>query len=368
MHALVELPKRVGDDRDMAHGGLLAEPLGKVRYLDEEFGIGYAARVGRLQRVIEHGIAAQVLVHEIGVAPELDAFVEEMDQYVVEFVARNGHDHRDHHHRPSPQQRLSAPQRKVRHGTEQRPHQAPVRTGTDREQRKHGRQECDGEKKGHADPESDEVAEVAVGGHLREVHAQESERRREAGQEHRVQVETDGMDDGIALRVPGAHVLLQCHQQVNAVGHDNHQHDGRRRRDGRGKRQAGPTAQADRRENGKDDHRPGRRHPRNAADEDPQDQGHKRKAGGQEDHLALDRCFQEGLVDHDRADHAKVHAGKLFFGLCGDLASEACDFGDRLQLVPVGQFHRYVHHAHVAAGRQDAALDTGIGQRDRAYA
>ena len=43
MHALVELPKGVGDDRDMAHGGLFAEPFGKVRYLDEEFGIGYAA-------------------------------------------------------------------------------------------------------------------------------------------------------------------------------------------------------------------------------------------------------------------------------------------------------------------------------------
>ena len=40
-----------------------------------------------------------------------------------------------------------------------------------------------------------------------------------------------------------------------------------------------------------------------------------RQARGQEHHLAVDRGFHEGLVDHDRADDAKVHAGKARFRL-----------------------------------------------------
>ena len=93
-------------------------------------------------------------------------------------------------------------------------------------------------------PNATRVAEMAVGRHLGEVHAQESECRREARKEHRMQVEPDGLGDGFVLGIPGAQTLLQGHQQVYAVRHDNHQHDGWRWRDGRGEGQAGPCAKA----------------------------------------------------------------------------------------------------------------------------
>ena len=112
--------------------------------------------------------------------------------------------------------------------------------GPDREKRKQGRKKRHGEKEGSGDTERDEVAEMTVWRHFGEVHAQESERRRQARQEYRVQVEADGFDDGVVAGITRSQTLLQGHQQVHAVRHDDHQHDGRRRRNGRGKRESRP--------------------------------------------------------------------------------------------------------------------------------
>ena len=79
MHALVELPKGIGDDCHVTHGGLLAVPLGEIRNVGEEMRIGGAALGSGFQRVFEQGIAAQVLVHEVGVLAKLDALVEEIE-------------------------------------------------------------------------------------------------------------------------------------------------------------------------------------------------------------------------------------------------------------------------------------------------
>ena len=71
-----------------------------------------------------------------------------------------------------------------------------------------GRQKGDGQKEGCGDAERDEVAEMTIGGHFGEVHAQEPERRREARQEHRMQVEPQGFDDGVVLGIAGTQTLL----------------------------------------------------------------------------------------------------------------------------------------------------------------
>ena len=345
-------------------GRLPAVPLGEPRNVGEEQGIGDAALGGCLQRVFDQGVAAQALVHEIGVLPEFDALIEEMNQDVVELVARNGQAHGDHDHQPSPDERLSVAQHGIRQEAHRgRPEPAVLR-GTDGEQRKHGRQEGDGENEGGGDAESDEVAQVTVGRHFGEVHAQETERRREARQKHRMEVEADGFDDGGVPGIPGAQALLQGHQQVHAVRHHDHQHDGRRRGDGRGKGQPGPSAQAHRRENGKDDDHPGGRHPRPTPGEDAEDQGHEQKARGQEDHLAPDRGFHEGLVDHDRADDAKVHAGKSFFSLGADRSGVFGNFGHGLQQAFLRQLDGDVHNADVTVEGQHAAGDARVGQGD----
>ena len=179
-----------------------------------------------------------------------------------------------------------------------------------------------------------------------------------------MQVERDGFDDGVALGIPGAQTLLQGHKQMHAIRHDDHQHDGRRRRDGRGEGQADPCAEPQGRENGKDDDQSGRRHPRPAAGQDAEDQGHEQKACGQEDHLALDRGFDEGLVDHDRADDAQVCAGEPLFGLQGRRPREFGDFGHGLQKVVFGQLDRDVYNADIAVQGQNAARDARIGQGD----
>ena len=167
-----------------------------------------------------------------------------------------------------------------------------------------------------------------------------------------------------ALRVAGTQALLQGHQQVHAVRHDNHQHDGRCRCDGWRKGQAEPYAQAYGHENGKDDDCPGRRHPRPAPGEEAEDHSHEQKARGQEDHLAVDRSFQEGLIDHDRPDDAKVHAGEMFFCLRRDRSGVFGDFGHGIQQAVFRQFHGDVYDADVAVQGQNAAGDTRVGQGD----
>ena len=244
MHALVELAKGIGDDRHVAYGGLFTVPVGEFRDVGKEQGVGDTALGSRFQRVFEQGVAAQVFVHEIRILPEFDALIEEMNQDIVQLVARNGQNHEGHDQNPSPQDRLSVAQ----HGICQADHGGSAESaflrGTNREKRKQGRKEGDGENEGGGDAESDEVAEMAIGRHLGEVHAQESKRRRETRQEYRVQVQPDGFNDGIVSVLPGTQTLLQGHQQVHAVRHDNHQYDGGCRRDGRGKGQPGPHAKA----------------------------------------------------------------------------------------------------------------------------
>ena len=111
----VELPEGIGDDRHVAYRGLLAVPVGEARNLGEETGIGDTALGGRFEGVFEQGIAAQALVHEVRVLPELDALVEEVNQDIVELVARDGQGHRQHHGQPSPEQRPSVAQHDFRH-------------------------------------------------------------------------------------------------------------------------------------------------------------------------------------------------------------------------------------------------------------
>ena len=191
VHALVELPEGVGDDRHMAHRRLLPVPLGKVRNFGEEFGVGDTALGIGVQRVLEQGIAAQALVHEIRILAKFDALIEEMNQHIVELVARNGENHRRHDHQPGDKQRLLVPQRGIRKLPDRESVELPLPCSANREKRKQGRQEGDGENERGADTEGDEVAEIAVGRHLGKIHAQEPERCREARQEHRMQVETE---------------------------------------------------------------------------------------------------------------------------------------------------------------------------------
>ena len=191
MHALVELPEGVGDDRYMAHRRLLAVPLGKVRHLGEEFGVGDRTLGIGVQRVLEQGIAAQALVHEIRILAKLDTLVEEMNQHIVELIACNGQDHRRHDYQPGDKQRRLVPQRSVRKLPDRESVKLSFPGGANREKRKQGRQEGDGENERGADPEGDEVAKITVGRHFGKIHAQKPERCREACQEHRMQVETE---------------------------------------------------------------------------------------------------------------------------------------------------------------------------------
>ena len=117
-------------------------------------------------------------------------------------------------------------------------------------------------------------------------------------------------------------------------------------------------------ENGKDDDHPGPRHACPAPGEDAKDQGHEQEACGQEYHLAADRGFQEGLVDHDRADDAKVYAGKSFFRLCCDDSREFGNLGHGLQQALLRQFNRDVYDADMAVQGEDAACYARVGQSD----
>ena len=135
---------------------------------------------------------------------------------------------------------------------------------------------------------------------------------------------------------------------------------------GRGKRKTDPYAKAHRRENGKDDHRTRCSHPRPAPGKDAKDQGHEQKAHRQEDHLAFDRGFQEGLVDHGRADEAEVHAGETFFRLRGDRSAEFGDLGHGLQQAVFRQFDGDVYDADIRVAGDHAARDTRVGRSDGA--
>ena len=109
---------------------------------------------------------------------------------------------------------------------------------------------------------------------------------------------------------------------------------------------------------------PGGRHARPAPGEHAEDQGHEQKARGQEDHLALDRGFHEGLIDHHRPDDTKIDVGKSFFRLRGDRSGEFGDLGHRLQQALLRQFDGDVDDADIAFPGQDAARDTRVGRSD----
>ena len=103
MHALIELPEGIGDDLNVPCFRLFVVPVGKGRHVGEERGLGDAARTGRGEGVFEHRVSAQSLVQEIRISPEFDAFIEEMDHDVVQFVTRDSHQQREHDRRRPPQ-------------------------------------------------------------------------------------------------------------------------------------------------------------------------------------------------------------------------------------------------------------------------
>ena len=80
--------------------------------------------------------------------------------------------------------------------------------------------------------------------------------------------------------------------------------------------------------------------------------------------MAVDRCLDERLVDHDRADGPQVYAGKSSFGLGGDRSREFGDLADGIQQALLGQFDRHVDDADIALSAQNAAFDTRVGERD----
>ena len=215
-------------------------------------------------------------------------------------------------------------------------------------------------------PMATKLPRCRYGRHFGKVHAQESERSREAREKNRIQVEADGFDDGISPGFSGTQTLLQGHQQVHAVRHDDHQHDGRCGRDRWRKRQPDPYPQPHRHQYGKDDDDPGRQHPGPAPSEDAKDHGHEKKARGQEDHLAVDRGFHECLVDHGRADDAKVHTGESLFGFRSGRPGKFGDCGHGLQQALLRQLDGYVHDADIAVQGQNAPGDTRVGQSNAA--
>ena len=243
-----------------------------------------------------------------------------------------------------------------------RPLRTPVPWRAKGEQRQHGRKKGHGQDEGRDDSDGDKATELTIGGHLGEVHAQESKGGREAREEDGVQVEPDGFDDGIVFRVAGAQPLLHGNQQVNAVGHDNHQDDGWRRGDGRGKLESHPGPQAHGGQYGKDDDKAGGHHARPAPDENAENQGHEKETGRQEDHLAFNRSLEKRLVDHHRADDAKINAGETRLCFRGCRSGEFRHFGHGFQLVAFRHFQSDVDNADIAVAGQHAAGDAGVGE------
>ena len=112
----------------------------------------------------------------------------------------------------------------------------------------------------------------------------------------------------------------------------------------------------------KNDDHPGRRHARPAPDEYAKDQRHEQKACRQKDHLAADRGFNKGPVDHDRTDDAKVYAGEPLFRLRSDRSGEFGYLFHSLQQVLFRHFDGDVYNADIAVPGQNAACDTRVGR------
>ena len=203
---------------------------------------------------------------------------------------------------------------------------------------------------------------MTVWRHFGEIHGQEAQRRGQARQKHRMQVDPEGFNDCRAFRVSGAQALQQRGQQMHAIGHDDHQHDGRRRGRGRRERQPDPAAQPHGRENGEEDDEPGRRDPREPPGQAIEDQRHDRQAHGQKNFLAGDRRLREGVVDHHGPHHTEVDARKLLFRLGGKAARECGDLGDLECFVFLRQFHGDVDGADAAIPGQEAARKTRVGE------
>ena len=177
-----------------------------------------------------------------------------------------------------------------------------------------------------------------------------------------MQVNPDGFDNSRAFKIAGPQALLQRHQQMHAVGDDDHQHDGRRRGRRRRERQADPSAHPHRHEDGENHDQPGRRDARKSSGQEDKDHGHDRKAGGQEDFLAVDRRLRKGVVDDYRSNNADVDARKPLFRLGGELAGEPGNFGNSDRLIFFRQFDGDVDCTDAAVPRQEAALEPRVGE------
>ena len=261
----------------------------------------------------------------------------------------------------------------------------PCGACTDGEEREQRREEGHGEHERRTDPERDKVSELPERRYLGEVHAEESERRRQAREEDGLKIDAHRFDDRIAPRFAGPearergsfaasirkrsgrvgpHGVNEGRVDVDAIGDCDGQHDDRRDGGRRRHREPDPPAESHRGHDRKRDDEHDCERPAEPPNQQEENQRHRREARRDECLQIVQRHLHEGLVEDREAGDSNVDAGEAFADL---VLESACELGDPEafgQCVFARELHGDVDAADRAVAGDEAPGETRFGEGD----
>ena len=323
----------VGDGEDMGDFRLRPVPLDERIHPFQVVDIGYAALPPGAERILIGLHTSEVLADEIRGAAELVALVEKLEPVLLEFDPRNAGDEHDdqdaegtEQDRPAQNDKPAEPVEEVRFARAG----GPDAQGHDRQD--------DGQERHRIDEraqtaERHHVAHDPEGRHVREIEAEEPDRRRERGQENRPDIDPQGLNRRLpAVQAPAQarrHSLEHMHGMRNG---DRHQHEQRSTTLAE-EPHAGPADKAHRGgEDGNQHDDDGERAPERAQQNDGDDQ-HRSERGRRENaHILVDR-LAHGAVEDEFAGEVVVDGRMFLAGFRGRGVEEIGHF--RLCRLPV---------------------------------
>ena len=321
MQVPVQALHDVGNAEDVGHFRLRPIPLGKGIDPAQESDVRDAALSPGVERVLVRFDPGEVLADEVRGPPELVALVQKLQPVLLELDPRNaGHEH-DGDNREAPQQGRAPvddePAQTIE-GVSLSLAQRPDPQGDDRQESGEEGHRVD---EGAESAERDDVAHDLERRHLREVEAQETDRGRERGKEHRPRIDLEGMRG----RPAAVHSLPQTRRHslddVDGMRDGDRHQDEERRRALPEQPHAGPAREPQRGEHDRNHHQENRdRSPYRAQQNDGDEQHRPERDGGEDGGFLVDRVTH-GTVEDELAGKV-VLEGRAFLPRLGGGAGE----------------------------------------------